>query len=56
MRDNTLWVVGGVGDFNTEQCVMSGDDELSCISHEPSLYYYSKWPEMFLVDLDFCIQ
>ena len=50
LRDETFWVVGGVGDYKSEACTFDGTD-FTCKRVEPSLYYYSQWPELFLVDL-----
>ena len=50
LRDESFWVVGGVGDYESESCTFDGTD-FECKRVEPSLYYYSQWPELFLVDL-----
>ena len=50
---NNLLVIGGEGEFKTEKCTTSSE-QVSCIEQNPSLRYYSTYPELFLAPFDFC--
>ena len=39
--------------LSSEKCEF-GDDGLTCTEQSPSLYGYSFYPELFLVEKDFC--
>ena len=52
-RGETLWVVGGGDEFKTESCVL-GDNKMQCTSVQPTLWLYGWYPEMFLVESNFC--
>ena len=49
----TFLVVGGRSDRTTERCDYSGG-EFHCKDIGPSLYSYAYYPEVFLVEYDFC--
>ena len=50
-------VIGGFGGFgvplNTEKCSIA-KDKVTCIEQEPSLLNYKDYPELFLVEENFC--
>ena len=49
-----MLVVGGFdNDFKTEKCTFTGN-EVSCREQSPSLNQYQEYPELFLVQADFC--
>ena len=52
-----LIVVGGYkgnsDPLKTEKCEF-GDDGITCTEQSPSLYGYRNYPELFLVEKDFC--
>ena len=52
--DDIVLVVGGDGNLKTERCAKSENDNIECVEQEPRLYFYYKWPEMFIVDGDYC--
>ena len=49
----SLLVIGGEGEFKTEKCSLTSE-EVNCIEQNPSLRYYSTYPELYLVPFDFC--
>ena len=51
---NFMLVVGGWNnDYKTEKCAFSSGG-ITCTEQNPSLDYYSDYPELFLVPADFC--
>ena len=47
-------VVGGLGgSFKTEKCSLVGSS-MTCEQQEPELVKYEAYPELFLVDDDYC--
>ena len=42
-------VIGGMGNFKTENCVVSGET-VTCTQHGPGLTDYQYYPELALVD------
>ena len=46
-------VVGGLHDKKTERCTLV-KGKVTCVAQEPMLYDYMMWPELFLVESDFC--
>ena len=56
---NALWtgsqfmVVGGGGDTAIELCDLI-NGKISCVDKQPIFSQYRRYPEMFLVDADFC--
>ena len=51
--ESSILVVGGHGRFKTEKCTIS-NKKVICVTQEPELDYYSHYPEIFLVEDDFC--
>ena len=47
-------VAGGFEDKKTEACTIVDDGSVTCIEQDPNLYDYCIYPEMFLVDDEFC--
>ena len=47
-----LLIVGGSGEYNTENCVINGE-EITCTEQHNWLSYYREYPELLLVDDDF---
>ena len=49
-------VAGGHGDFKRESCSIQNEEfnTISCAAEATKLYYYSYYPEMYLVDDAFC--
>ena len=51
---SNLIVVGGMtGSLKTEKCVIS-KDHVSCTAQNPALEDYAYYPELVLVQADFC--
>jgi len=48
-------VVGGYETFQTEKCSIS-NNQITCSSQSPELYYYAYYPEVFLVPEGYCKQ
>ena len=46
-------VIGGHGTHQTEKCQLTSGT-MSCSTQEPTLDYHYKWPELILVEDDFC--
>ena len=51
--DSSILVVGGNGNLQSEKCDLD-QGTVSCTSQEPSLNYYSYYPELHLVSNDYC--
>ena len=51
MNDSVM-VVGGLNDNPTEKCLLA--DEVECLEQEPILTNYYSYPELFLVDQNYC--
>ena len=47
-------VAGGSYNKKTEACTIVDDGSVTCIEQDPNLYDYRYYPEMYLVDEDFC--
>ena len=50
---NFMLVVGGQGHHKTEKCAFSSSG-ITCTEQNPSLYYYTYYPELFMVPADYC--
>ena len=54
--DGEFLIVGGAGEYDTERCSFHEiDGELTCLDQEPTLLNYFRWPELFLVESNFCL-
>ena len=51
--DSAFLVIGGTGKLSTEKCQLSGNT-MSCSTQEPTLDNYTAWPELILVEDDYC--
>ena len=52
--DSAFLVIGGYNDqFPTEKCQLSGDT-MTCSTQNPTLDNYFQWPELILVEDDYC--
>ena len=51
--ENRLIVVGGQGDLMTESCTIA-NNLTTCTDIAPILIQYRKYPELFIVDSNFC--
>ena len=51
--ENRIIVVGGQGDLMTESCTIA-NNQTTCTDIGPSLKQYRKYPELFIVDSNFC--
>jgi hypothetical protein len=51
--DGEFLVVGGYSEFTwqmeSERCAVWTDDQVGCTQQTPTLYYYTYWPELFLI-------
>ena len=47
-------VAGGHGNYKTESCSIEENGVVNCIEQAPTLFYYWRYPEMYLVDDAFC--
>ena len=53
--DDEFLIVGGAGEYKTERCSMlETNGELVCMDQEPTLSFYYRWPELFLVESSYC--
>ena len=53
--DDHVLVIGGDGNLKSEKCAFD-NDEMVCVDQEPKLDFYYKWPELFKVDSDYCLE
>ena len=51
--ESAFLVIGGSGQLPTEKCELLGDT-MSCSTQEPTLDNYTAWPELILVEDDYC--
>ena len=51
--DGFFLVVGGYQNYQTEKCSLR-EGAVSCTSQDPTLSYYYRYPELFLVSDSFC--
>ena len=50
---NEFLVVGGGGEMNTERCYFKFD-QLICLEQTPKLKSFYLYPELFMVEEDYC--
>ena len=53
LADDQFLVVGGRESNETDRCKLV-NDEINCITQEPALKAYYHWPELMLVDDEYC--
>ena len=53
VTEDQFLIIGGSREEVTERCYLV-DDELNCTLQEPTLTEYRHWPELFLIDDDYC--
>ena len=53
LLENGISVVGGFNEKKTEKCSLVGS-AMTCQQQEPELYNYGYYPELFLVQDDYC--
>ena len=51
--DGFLMVIGGDDNYSTEKCEIK-NEAITCESQNPSLSWYSLYPELFLVPSSYC--
>ena len=54
LADDQFLVVGGREMNASDRCKLINNDEITCITQEPTLEGYYHWPELLPVDADYC--
>ena len=55
VRSNDFVIVGGYGARQTERCALQNEMQMLCVSVEPELEDFYRYPEAMLVDENFCV-
>ena len=53
-NNEEIIVAGGNGHYKTESCSVKENGIVSCTAQAPTLKFYYEYPEMYLVDDNFC--